>query len=111
MIQGLKVTLLSAALANLCVERASHHEERSYAYQRQIDAMEAEGMGKGTDDATNLNYSGNQNPVDALKQRKASHDNNAKELRFIATHLDVDETYVLDRADLQRLGIVNDRMF
>lgn len=101
MIAGLQVTVAGAELVQLADERALHHESRASVYAQQIDNMRSakvEGM---------LHSGGD--PVKNLEERRARHENDAKELRFIARHIDVAETYLLDRGALGRLGIVSDR--
>jgi hypothetical protein len=101
MIEGLKVTVGGSELQKLCAARARHHEEREEVYANQIETMESnqiEGMA----------YS-NGDPVKALKDRQAQHENEGREMRFIAEHIDLGETYLLDRDALHRLGIVVNR--
>lgn len=101
MIEGLKVTVGGTELRGLADSRAEYHEERSAVYAEQIASMkgaQVEGMG----------YSGG-DPVTALEGRKAKHDDEGRELRFIASHLNVQEIYLLDRDALTRLGIVASR--
>ena len=101
MIEGLKVTVGGMELRELATKRAEHHEERAATYAGQVENMKAakiEGM----------QYSGG-DPIDALERRCAEHTTDARELRFIAAHLDALESYLLRREDLQRLGITDSR--
>ncbi|BCM89067.1 hypothetical protein IAD21_00910 [Abditibacteriota bacterium] len=98
MIQGLKVTIPGAELRQLCEARATHHKERQAVYEQQIASMEenkVEGM----------NYSGG-DPVRALKEKREQHQQLADEMAFTATHVDVNESYLLDRGDLERIGVI-----
>jgi len=99
MITGLQVTLDAVTLYNLCRDRADHHEERAKTYATQAQGMEdvkIEGTG----------YTGG-DPVKALRDKEREHDNAARELDFIADHLDKSETYLLSRDDLRRLGVIS----
>lgn len=102
MIEGLKVTVQGKELKDLANTRAAHHEERASVYAAQIGSMEAArvepvaGMSSG-------------DPVAALKVKHAQHEADGRELRFIASHLNVSEVYLLNRDDLSRLGIVTSR--
>jgi hypothetical protein len=98
MIEGLKVTVLGTELRDLAAARATHHAERRSVYAEQVASMEeakVEGM----------QYT-NGDPVRALKDRMQQHDNEQRELEFIAAHIDLAEHYLLAREDLRRLGIV-----
>jgi hypothetical protein len=44
-----------------------------------------------------------------MKGKHAEHAMAAQEMRFIAAHVELDETYLLQRDDLFRLGIVSSR--
>lgn len=102
MIEGLKVTLDGTKLRGLANDRAAHHEERVETYAAQIASMKAsrvEGMAGMS----------NGDPIVALDARRVQHENDARELRFIAENLDASETYLLDRDALSRLGIVASR--
>lgn len=101
MIQGLKVTVPGPELKELCHLRSEHHTGRAKVYAEQVASME---QAKIT--APN-NYSGG-DPVEALRKKKDEHTNSAKEMEFIAEHIDIKEDYLLERADLAKLGIVKD---
>lgn len=104
MIEGLKVTIGGIELRDLANSRAGHHETRCATYAEQIASMKAaqiEGM--------SYSNSSNGDPVTALEGRRTQHENDARELRFIASHINVQEIYLLDRDALTRLGIVASR--
>jgi hypothetical protein len=101
MIEGLKVTVAGSELRRLAGERADYHAERVTVYVGQIDGMKAAQV-------EGVQYT-NGDPVQALEGRRAQHENDSRELRFIAEHIDVGETYLLDRDALIRLGIVSSR--
>lgn len=97
MIEGLKVTISGTELADLCGQRADHHAERERVYAEQIASMESakiEGM----------QYTGG-DPVKALADKRAQHASEAAEMRFISEHVEPEESYLLARADLYKLGI------
>lgn len=101
MIEGLKVTVDGAELRDLARARADYHTERAATYAEQVASMKSariEGM----------SYSGG-DPVQALEGKRAQHDSDARELLFIADHIIVAESYLLDRDALSRLGIVASR--
>mgnify|MGYP006908208059 CR=1 FL=1 len=99
MIEGLKVTVNGVELRSLCMDRAGHHRERARAYQEQIESM------GDLDLAVGAGKFSNGDPRDDLKEQKTGHDASAAEMAFIAEHLIEDEKYLLDRADLAKLGI------
>jgi hypothetical protein len=101
MIEGLKVTVTGAVLRDIAIARVEHLTGRHEEYAKQVASMEAakvEGMAYTNGD-----------PVKALRDRMAQHRTEAEELSFIAKYLDLGESYLLDRTDLYRLGIVKDR--
>lgn len=97
MIEGLKVTIKGDELRSLCVTRSNHHTNREAFYvQKQKDLAGInlhDGRSSGRD------------PADDLKNKAEGHNSSAAELQFIADHIVLDETYILDRADLAKLGI------
>jgi hypothetical protein len=101
MIEGLKVTILGPELRDIATARADHHDERMRVYADQIESMQANQI-------EGMQYT-NGDPIRALKERQATHENESRELRFIAAHIDLAESYLLDRDALRRLGIVTDR--
>jgi hypothetical protein len=96
MIQGLQVTLSATELQQLCTQRAEHHRERAAFYKNQHDTLRAA--------IRSAQYTG-ADPKGALKRQYSDHLTAAQELDFIASHLDMDERYQIDRQDMQRLGI------
>ncbi len=101
MIEGLKVTVEGSELGELCESRAVHHESRAETYAKQIVSM-------NEDKIEGMNYT-NGDPVKTLEDRKSHHEGEAAELRFIAGHLVATEQYLLERSDLQKLGICKSR--
>ncbi len=97
MIEGLKVTVVGTELKELCLKRAEHHKQRAGVYAAQATSMEENEIGA-------MNYS-NGDPKRAIKDKQNQHENDSSELKFIADHLIADEQYLLERADLARIGI------
>ncbi len=102
MIQGLKVTVNTEELRELCAARAEHHRERAQAYAEQVASFEAAQL------ETRSNFTG-KNPREALRDKQREHLDNANELDFIGTHLKVGEEYMLEREDLRKIGIAKER--
>lgn len=101
MIEGIKVTIDGNELKELCESRAAHHRERAATYEQQASNMkeaQIEGM----------NYT-NGNPINTLEDKQHRHANEADELKFIADHVALEETYLLDTNDLNKLGITRSR--
>ncbi len=44
-----------------------------------------------------------------MKAKRSEHTQSGEEMRFIAAHVDAEETYLLSRDDLFRLGLVGSR--
>lgn len=98
MIEGLKITISGKELAECCQARVSHHLNRAQVYKDQADNMEQAKVQA-------MQYT-NGDPVKALRDRQTQHQTDADELRFIACHIDQNESYLLSRDDLTKLGII-----
>lgn len=98
MIEGLKVTVDGEELKKLCHEQAEHHGRRAEHYRSQLATL---------DSLTNENSS--MRPGEAARNKITEHEASDAELRFIAAHVEDNETYRLNRDDLIRLGIVRSR--
>ena len=101
MIEGLIVTIPGPELQQLCNARTAHHRERVAAYAQQIHSMK-------DNDIEGMNYTGG-DPLRNLTERMTQHEDEAREMEFIAKHLDLSESYRLSRDDLGRLGICKGR--
>lgn len=101
MIEGLKVTIKGAELRELCLKRAEHHRQRAKVYADQTASMEA-------NEIEGMHYSGG-DPMRQLQDRQDLHESEAGELLFIGEHLNLAEEYLLERNDLQKLGICKGR--
>lgn len=103
MIEGLKVTVKGAELKELCFNRANHHAGRAAVYEGQVQAMVD----------NNIEATGNTggDPIKALRDKQSQHACQCEELTFIAEHIDLTESYLLEDRDLQRLGIVSQRHY
>lgn len=99
MIEGLKVTIAGDELRTLCYERADRCQSQADKADDQAGSIERDALG-----ATGYT---NGDPVRALRDLKERYAAEAKELRFIGDHIDIDEEYYLQRADLAYLGIVS----
>ncbi len=101
MILGLKVTIGGEELCQLCQKQADHHRARVQVYEQQIASAEA-------NDIEGMEYTGG-DPKKAFKDRQQVHQNAAMEMDFIGDHIDKSESYLLDRSDLEKLGVVKSR--
>lgn len=97
MIEGLKVTVGGIELRDLCLKQAGFHEQRRDKYEASVKSL-------GDVAPEGVNYS-NGDPKKALSDKVTLHDNSARELRFIADHLEPNESYLLDSMALVKLGI------
>lgn len=103
MIEGMRVTVSGKELVLLCKNRAIHHLERAEKYQLQIVSMKQNMIEGG------MTNTSSGDPVKSLENRRDSHESEAAELTFTADHLVADETYLLGRDDLMKLGIATSR--
>lgn len=101
MIEGLKVTITGAELKTLCETRAQHHDDRASFYQQQKKALPDIDQ-----DVVPQFTNASKKPQEMMQDRIDSHRAEAAELRFIAVHLTASESYLLDRPDLVKIGIV-----
>lgn len=98
-IQGLKVTVPGEKVADLIEARIKHHRERAAFYAEKVTALE--GVGDLNEGKSSVIA-----PADQMRQKKQEHEREATELQFMRDHLKLTEEYLLDRTDLNRLGIV-----
>lgn len=96
MIQGLKVTVAGVEVHDLVEKRVAFHRERSEFYAGKVKLLEG----------VELNAGSSVDAVRDLEGKRDQHSRDAQELAFYADHLDRQETFLLDRSDLQRLGVV-----
>lgn len=101
MIEGLKVTIEGTELKGLCEKRSIFHAERAEAYLRQVANLDLDGVEP-------MQYTGG-DPKRALRDKGTEHENASAEMAFTAAHINVNETYILDRSDLATLGITRSR--
>lgn len=111
MIEGLKVTVSGTELRELCHARAEHHRNRAAQYDKKLAVLEPDDSDSEAGKMAGLMGSTTANPAKQLQERRNEHVQQAEELTFIAKHLDTDERYLLDREDLQRIGVVAGRYF
>lgn len=97
MIEGLIVTLSGPELKKLCQDRVAHHLKRAKVYAEQI-----KGMKRNNIEAAAMTGG---NPIANLESRMNDHTEEAAEMNFISAHLDMKESYRLERSDLARLGV------
>lgn len=103
MIEGMKVLVAGKELILLCKTRAIHHLERAEKAQLKIVSMKQLMVEGG------MTNTSSGDPVKTLEDRRDSHESEAAELTFTADHLVADETYLLGRDDLMKLGIAKSR--
>ena len=101
MIEGLKVTLQTEELRNLCHQHADHHRDRAVTYATQMRNL-AEA------DIEAADFTGG-DPTRAMREKQVEHEDRERELRFIAEHLKAGEEYLLDDEALQRVGVLKGR--
>lgn len=101
MIEGLKVTVAGTELRDLCLQRSAHHKQRAAVYAEQVASMDKNKI-------AGMNYSGG-DPRSNLQDKMAQHESEGAEMKFIAEHLVLSESYLLDADALQKLGITKRR--
>lgn len=103
MIEGLKVTVAGAELAELCLARVKFHDDRRAFYEQQKQAL------PDIDDSGPSLSNVSSRPQDMMQERIKNHRAEGDEMRFIAAHINLTETYQLGREDLTKLGIASSR--
>lgn len=110
MIKGLKATVRGDELRDLCEKRAAHHRGREQVYREKIALLDGVDMPNAQESGgrglAGMLSSGGRDPVAEFKERQKSHASAAAELSFIAGHIDVNETYQLDRNELAQIGAI-----
>lgn len=113
-IEGLKVTVVGAEVADLAKKqaafyagRAAFHAGRAAFYGKQVELYA--GVQEG---APGIQHTSHQDPKAAALQKQTEHQQKADHLSFIAAHVKADAEYLLDNAALLTLGVLKgDRFF
>lgn len=105
MIEGLKVTVSGTELRDLCLKQAEFHDARRATYSENAKNLADAEQGDEESGLGAIAYTGQADPKKALRDKATQHGNSADELRFIAAHLDLSESYLLDDSALRKLGI------
>ena len=107
-IEGLKVTVVGAEVADLAKKQAAFHAGRAAFYGKQVELYA--GVQEG---APGIQYTtSHQDPKAAALQKQTEHQQKADHLSFIAAHVKADAEYLLDNAALSTLGVLKgDRFF
>lgn len=108
MIEGLKVTIPGKIVQELLEQKAAHHDSRTKFYRDQEEKLKAAGIETAPEHAK-FSSSNNANPVKEAQDSVTRHENNAREARFLAKHVDVGERFLLSSTDLVNLGVLRSR--
>lgn len=105
-IEGLKVTVWGAEVAELAKKQAGFHQERCAHYEKHLGIYRAE------DDAdSGALYTSAQDPKSTLLGKLKEHQQKADHLTFIAGHIKAEAEYLLDSAALATLGVIKGNRF
>lgn len=100
-IEGLKVTVAGAEVAELATKQANFHSGRAAFYSKQVELY------AGVQDGSpGVQYTSHQDPKAAALQKQEEHQHKADHLTFIAAHIKADAEYLLDNSALATLGVV-----
>jgi len=105
-IEGLKVTVVGAEVADLAKKQAAFHAGRAAFYGKQVELYA--GVQEG---APGIQYTSHQDPKAAAMQNQEEHQQKADHLSFIADHVKADAEYLLDNAALATLGVLKGGRF
>lgn len=107
MIEGLKVTVNGVELIGLCKARATWHRVKAGRYREQAksyaDLVE--------NDQAFSNKTSRGDLASQANESAGKHESQGQEMDFLAGHINPDESYLLENADLFKLGIVSDRHY
>ena len=119
MIEGIKLSMTSTELKQLCEKRVTYHLGRAEWYQQKLAELEPalkEAAQDAADDSFDQLKYGNSgsrtdrgDPVERFKNGVAHHRDRATVFRFMAEHVITNETYVLTEGDLQKLEVLPPR--
>lgn len=108
MIEGLHVTVPGTEVQRLLTERAAYHEQRSADYRKTFETLSAAMEKVEREDMPKLS-SLNSDPVTQAENGMKRHAAKSRENAFMARFVDTSERFLLDIADLERLGVVESR--
>ena len=101
MIEGLKVTIATDELVELCLKQADHHRERAQAYGEQFRNLK--------DVSAEYSRLSHGDARTQMHEKQQEHDGKERELRFIAAHVKADEEYLLGEGDLRQIDVLRGR--
>jgi len=97
-VDGLKILISGEELRQHLAEKAGMHQEKADLYRGQIGSIEAIG-----DDLSNQSM----DPRRQLLDKERSHRQRAQLFDFMATHIVVTASYMLNEQDLMRVEIMD----
>lgn len=100
-IEGLKVTVLGAEVAELAKKQAEFHKERCAHYEKHLGIYKAE-----EDADSGALYTSTQDPKSTLLGKLKEHRQKADHMTFIAGHVKAEAEYLLDNSALATLGVI-----
>lgn len=103
MIEGLKVDVKSEELVKILTERMQHHLERSEAYNKK--AAELKATLSGLEEDLSVGKVSNNSASGGLETKAREHKDKSTYYKFLLDHVIQNDTYRLDQADLERLGV------
>jgi len=108
-IQGLKLTMTSAEMKKVMLERIAFHQEKAEWCEKEVDRLEPE-VAKFRGEAKKMGKSGRSNNISAAAQNfeneMVRHTDKVTLFTFMSEHLIPDETYILDENDLRKLEVL-----
>lgn len=99
MIEGLKFDVKSEELQEHLRRKVLHHRERAAFYEEKAQALQ-------DGEAEPAGFTGG-DPIRALREKGAQHQNRVELFEFLQLHLIPGETYRLEEGDLLKLEIIS----
>lgn len=107
-IEGLKVTVLGAEVAELAKKQTEFHQGRCAHYEKHLGIYKAE---EDSDSDSAALYTSTQDPKSTLLGKLKEHRQKADHMTFIAEHVKAEAEYLLDNSALATLGVIKGSAF
>lgn len=107
MIEGLKVTVPGTEVQRLLNKQVEHYREKSERYRKTWEALSASIGTLAVEEVPK--FSSSRDPRDDAKAGMERNEGKAQESEFLAKWVNTSETFLLDKDDLYRLGVIETR--
>lgn len=102
-IDGIHATIIGTELRELCLAQSAFHDKRCKFYKGELEKMKSLQL---TPEKIELpKYSNYVDPTEQVRDKIKHHGKSARQMKFLADHIDVGKNYLLSTGELDSLGV------